>query len=146
MYIIIFAILMLLGGLEKVMKAKRQQNLPPPPPNPYDDFEDVEEQPSQEQSPPQSIEEMMRRMMQTIETPKQEEVVAHQKQHTMENIPEKYKYKPVQSALFQAIEHSKNELHSTSPTGEEKETSGNNNYVFDIRQAVIASEILNRKY
>ena len=66
LYIIIFAILMLVGLFEKITKA-RQPPVPPPVPSDVDDddFNDVEEQ------QPQTLEDLMRRMMQTVE-PQQE--------------------------------------------------------------------------
>ena len=146
LYIIIFAVLMIFGGLEKVMKAKRQQNLPPPP-QPYDDFEDVDGQPSQEQAPPQTIEEMMRRMMQTPETLKPEKVVSlPQEPKSLELFPEKNYYQPVQSAQNQTIEQFLEEPFSHSTMEDKHETIESDKYLFDIRQAIIASEILNRKY
>ena len=113
-------------------KAKRQQqDLPPQSPDPNDDFEDVEEQPS----PPQTIEEIMRRMMQTIETSKKEEAVLSQKEAQI--IPDNRPYyQPIVSEIPCQTEN-------TAPTETETEIEASK---FDIRQAVIASEILNRKY
>ena len=123
---------MLLGGLEKVMKAKRQKNAPPPPPQPYDDFEDVE-QPSAE---PQTLEELMRRMMRSMDT---EEAAS------METIPVK------EAQSLEAIDDSPHFHYQPIVTSIEKESAledgtKGQDFVFDIRQAVIASEILNRKY
>jgi len=150
LYIIIFAILMLLGGLEKVMKAKRQQNMPPPPPQPYDEFEDLEEQPDQGQAPPQSIEEMMRRMMQTIEAPDQEEEkVINQPQtaQSLEELPSAGRYFHHPEEIKKREQYGRVTYQSVIPPIEEKiEITDVPEYYFDIRQAVIASEILNRKY
>ena len=139
LYIIIFAVLMLVGLFEKVAKAKRQQqNIPPHPPQPYDDFEDVEEQP-----PSQTLEEMLRRMTQTTQTHTQEEFLGYPVgAKSSEVIPEKpnYFYEPVVSRIKTPSEE---ETFSSVPIEEAKEAT---EYDFDIRQAVIASEILNRKY
>jgi len=144
LYIIIFVVIMFAGVIEKVMKAKRQQQAGVPPPQPHDDFEDVDEQASP--SPPPTLEEVMRRMMQTIETPQQKEVktVVHHPmgEHSQEDIPAFGRH-------FYHPDASKNKEQSfrIAPVEEEKiETSDLNEYYFDIRQAVIASEILNRKY
>jgi len=143
LYIIIFAILMLLGGLEKVMKAKRQQNMPPPPPQPYDDFEDAEEQSSSEQSPPKTLEEIMRRMMQTVETPAGQEIKSFYPEEVQSNevIPETsfFNYQPI---VVQNTDQSEYKAYIE----EGNEVNTYHDFEFDIRQAVIASEILNRKY
>ena len=140
LYIIIFAVLMLAGALEKVVKAKRQQQNTPPPP-PYDDFEDVEE-PSSQQTPPQTLEEMLKRMMQTTETQEQvgEDVYSEEAQ-SLEIIPETPDYyQPIVT-----IQPEKDTF-TLAPIDENNEAAEFQEYEFDIRQAVIASEILNRKY
>jgi len=131
LYIIIFAVLMLLGGLEKVMKAKKQQNMPPPP-QPHDDFEDVEK-PSTE---PQSLEDLMRRMMRSMDT---EEATS------LEDIPDTphFHYQPL---VFSTAGQAEKDTFATDATEEEIKSSEYREFEFDIRQAVIASEILNRKY
>ena len=131
---------MILGGLEKVMKAKRQQNMPPPPPQPYDDFGDTEEQSSPEQTPPKTLEEIMRRMMQTVETQGQKKQSFEETQ-SLEDNPETpyFRYQPIVSKI-------ENRPEKQLIIEEEKEISKFQEYEFDIRQAVIASEILNRKY
>ena len=139
LYIIIFAILMLLGVVEKIMKAKRQQNAPPHPPHPYDDFEDVE---GKQQTPPKTLEDMMKRMLQTVETSEQEKTAS---------IPEEVQsleYIPISGRHFHHPEEIKLREQSvnTAVILEEEETGVFDEYVFDIRQAVIASEILNKKY
>ena len=140
LYIIVFAILMLLGVVEKVMKAKRQQNAPPPPPPPYDDFGDVD---GKQQMPPQTLEDLMKRMLQTVETPEQEKTVS---------LPEEaqsLEYIPISGRNFHHPEEIKlreQSVNTAVPLEEEEETGVFHEYVFDIRQAVIASEILNKKY
>ena len=140
LYIIVFAILMLLGVVEKIMKAKRQQNTPPPPPHPYDDFEDVEEK---QQTPPQTLEDLMKRMLQTVETPEQEKTVS---------LPEERRpleYVPIAERHFQHQEEIKlreQPVNTAVMLEEEEKTGVFHEYEFDIRQAVIASEILNKKY
>jgi len=143
LYIIIFAVLMLLGGLEKVMKAKRQQNMPPQPPQPDDDFEDVESSDA-EQAPPQTLEEIMRRMMQTVETQNQSgELFFPEKAQPAKVSPEK-RYSDYQPAAKEATNQIEQEAFAhdigTISVGDDCD------FEFDIRQAVIASEILNRKY
>jgi len=147
LYIIIFSILMLVGVFEKLAKAKRQQQQQsqPQPPDPYDDFGDVE-QPSAEQAPPQTLEDLMRRMMQTIEAPQQEEVVSSPEEaQSLEYIPlsGRHFYHPEEIRIR---EQSEINAFSPPPMEEQMETSEIFEYGFDIRQAVIASEILNRKY
>ena len=132
LYIIIFAVLMFAGVFEKMLKVKRQQQAQPPP-QPYDDFENVEEQPAQRQPPPTTLEEMMRRMMQTVETPEQaeEKVVVQPQEIKKREQSGRVAYTPI----------------SVVPVEEQIETSADvPEYHFDIRQAVIASEILNKKY
>ena len=132
LYIIIFAVLMLLGSLEKIMKSKRQQNNPPPtpPPHSYDEFEDVD---SEHVPAPQTIEEMMKRMMQTMETQQYEEANSYQGDFG------KY-YQPIEMPVMELPEITE------SLSDDEEETSVFQPIEFDLRQAVIASEILNRKY
>ena len=137
LYIIIFVVLMLLGSLEKIMKAKRQKNNPPPTtPHPYDDdFEDVDNVDNEQIPAPQSIEEMMKRMLQTMETREVEQEVVNPYQE----YAEKYLNRPEETYL---------ELPVIKETSTDKEETTNvfPTFEFDIRQAVIASEILNRKY
>ena len=140
LYIIIFAVLMLFGVLEKAAKAKRQQQQPPRRPQPYDDFGDVEQPP-----PPRTIEDVLRRMMQT-ETPEREEVVSYPEEaKSLEVIPTagRYFYQPEE---IQTREPSGIKAFSPAPMEMIKEADEHHEFEFDIRQAVIASEILNRKY
>ena len=145
LYIIIFMVLMFAGVLEKFAKAKRQQQTgTPTPPHPDDDFEDVEHHSSQ--APPQTLEDIMRRMMQTIEAPQQEMVVSYPEEtQSSEYIPlsGRHFYHPEEIRIR---EQSEINAFSPPPMEEQTETSEIPEYVFDIRQAVIASEILNRKY
>ena len=146
LYIIIFAVLMFAGVLEKMAKAKRQQQNKPPP-QPYDDFESVEGQSVPEQTPPQTLEEMLRRMMQTqtTETRVEEEFVSHPEEESLEMIPETsyFHYQPVVNPI---ADQTRKEVFSSAPLEDEIEANKYCEYEFDIRQAVIASEILNRKY
>ena len=149
LYIIIFVILMFAGVFEKMLKAKRQQQAPPQP-QPYDDFEDAEGQLSQDQAPPTTLEEMMRRMMQTIEAPGQAEekvVIQPQTVQSLEELPSEGRY------FHHPEEVKKRETYGrvaftpvAPPMNEMTETVDVPEYHFDIRQAIIASEILNRKY
>ena len=146
LYIIIFIVLMLAGGLEKIVKAKRQQQNTPPP-QPYDDFDDVEES-SQQQTPPQTLEEMVKRMLQTTETQEQAEVreaFYPEEVQSLEIIPETPDY--YQPAVSQITNQSEKDTFTPAHIDEENEVMTElQEYGFDIRQAVIASEILNRKY
>jgi len=145
LYIIIFAVLMLLGGLDKVMKVKRQQNVPPQPPQPYDDFEDVE-QPSLEQTPPQTLEEIMRRMMQTTEPKNQTEKSFFPKEVQPTKVIPDAPYSNYQPVLSPIIEQAEKEAFAIDSLDEGIKTSEYRDFEFDFRQAVISSEILNRKY
>ena len=131
LYIIIFAILIALGGLEKLFKKRQPQQVPPPPP--HDDFEDVDEQ------SPQSLEEMMKRMMQTLED--EQDTVSYENK---EVIPVKSAYQPV----CDTFASSEKMPFIQSQVEEIQETDGFQgiDFEFDIRQAVISSEILNRRY
>ena len=147
LYIIIFAVLMLLGGLEKVMKAKKQQNMPPPrPPQPYDDFEDVEDLQTPRQSPPQTLEDLMRRMMHPMDT-EEAQSLEHfpEEAQSLEDLPATphFHYQPL---VCPTSDKEEREAFATDITEDEIKASENRNFEFDIRQAVIASEILNRKY
>jgi len=145
LYIIIFVVLMIAGVLEKIAKAKRQQQ-PTPPPQSYDDFEDVE-QPS---APPQTLEEMLRRMMQTNETQgysedaQSLEPVPVAEPQSLEYAPHtsRYQYQPI---VVPVADQAEREAFAQTPI-EEMKAGDINEFQFDIRQAVIASEILNRKY
>ena len=143
LYIIIFAILMLVGVFEKIAKAKRQQqNTSPRPSQPYDDFGDVEQP-----APPQTIEDVLRRMMQTAETHGQEEefVGYPEEAQSLEVIPDtpRFQYQPL---VCTVTDQAEKEAFSSVPIEEEIKVSKKYEFQFDIRQAVIASEILNRKY
>ena len=143
LYYIIFAVVILAGFLEKMAKAKRQQAGRPAPPHSDDeDFEDVEHHPSE--APPQSLEEIMRRMMQTVEAPQPEEVVSYSEEaQSLEIIPDTpyFHYQPVVNPMTKP-----SEIFSPSLVEEQIEAGKSPEYEFDIRQAVIASEILNKKY
>jgi len=153
LYYIIFAVVILAGLLEKVAKNKRKQQQAgtPHPPQPNDDFEDVDEQQTSGQAPPQSLEEMMRRMFETVETPEQKKVEAHplgmntEEAQSSEYIPAMRKsyYHPVEVRM---LEESDKKTFSPVLIEEEEGSSVFQEYEFDIRKAVIASEILNRKY
>ena len=141
----IFAVLMLAGGLEKIVKAKRQQQNTPPP-QPYDDFEDVEE-PSPRQSSPQTLEEMVKRMLQTTETLEHtEERTYPEEAQSLEIIPETSVIDYYQPIVSQITNQPEKDTFTFFQKDEENEVPEFQEYEFDIRQAVIASEILNRKY
>jgi cytoskeletal protein RodZ len=142
LYYIIFAIIIVASLFEKITKAKKQQQNTPPVPQPYDDFEDVDE-PQQQQ--PQTIEEILKRMMQTDETSEREEEFAgyREEAQSLEVIPAPcFSYQPVVTP----IEQDSDDAFSPMRIEEENRAGELFEYEFDIRQAVIANEILNRKY
>jgi len=147
LYIIIFVVLMLAGVFEKMLKAKRQQQAPPQP-QPYDDFEDVDA--PQTQTPPQTLEEMMRRMMQTVEAPEQveEKVVIHSQAQSLEELPSagRYFHHPEEVKKREQSGRVVYKPISVLPVEQKIESGDVPEFHFDIRQAIIASEILNRKY
>jgi len=156
LFYIIFAVVILSGLLEKVAKSKRQQQqaATPRPPQPYDDFGNVEEQtPSPKQAPPKSLEEVMRRMLESVETPEQKEVSFPEAQELITKEVQSLEYIPTSGRHF----HHPEEVQIRGRFGyepispvlieEEKDEAVEFfEYDFDIRQAVIASEILNRRY
>ena len=142
LYYLIFVVVILAGFLEKIAKAKRQRTEIPTPQHPEDDFEDVEHH----QAPPQTLEEIMRRMMQTVEAPQQEEMVSYPEEtKSLEYIPTsgRHFYHPEEIRIR---EQSEIEAFASSVMEEQTEASEIHEFEFDIRHAIIASEILNRKY
>lgn len=151
LYILIFAVLMLAGGLEKYVKAKRRQQQDPTPRPSQSYKEDEEERPAPRQAPPQSLEDMLKRMLQPTETQEEtEEEVFVEEAQSLEVIPEtparKNYYQPVVSQVNLIMSQSEKEAFAALDLEEEKETSGQHEYEFDLRQAIISNEILNRKY
>jgi len=146
--IIIIVILMFAGVFEKLLKSKKQQQAPPP--QPYDDFEDVEGQSSTTQAPPQTLEEMMRRMMQTVEAPEpvEEKVFVHSQAQSLEDIPSEGRYFHHPDEVIRREQSGRVAYKPISvlPVEEKNETIEVPEFHFDIRQAIIANEILNRKY
>ena len=130
LYIIIFAVVMLISLLKNVKKSQPQPQAPPPSQS-YDDFDSVEEQ------PPQTLEELMRRMMQAEQPPKAEE------QPIYSETSDKQYYQPIVCEIGGTLGNSQ---FSQSPIMLEEEVIETIPFEFDIRQAVISNEILNRKY
>ena len=156
LYYIIFAVVILAGLLEKVAKSKRQQQQAgaPRPAQPYDDFEDAE-QPARKQAPANNLEEMMRRMLEGVETPEQQKVFYPEEAQSLEVISENaqsLEYIPLLGRHFYDQEEARIREQSgeknISPVmmDEENESIEFQDIEFDFRQAVISSEILNRKY
>jgi hypothetical protein len=152
LYIVIFAVLMLAGGLEKYVKAKRQQqqDRTPRPPQSRDEYVDEEEERSApRQAPPQTLEEMLKRMLQPADTREREDTYPEEAQ-SLEVIQEtparKDYYQPVVSQVSMVMNQSEKEAFAVPTLEEEKGTPGLNEYEFDLRQAIISNEILNRKY
>ena len=143
LYIIIFFVLMIAGVFEKMAKAKRQQNKQPLPSQPYDDFEDVEGHSEQENAPPQSLEDMLKRMMQATETQTNDGGVACPYETPLhKQAPDTHVsyYQPIVNPIAAPVEKD-----AFLPV-EEGTASESCEFEFNIRQAVIASEILNKKY
>ena len=145
LYYIIFVIVIIVSIFEKISKSKRQQNVPAPTaPRHYDDFEDVEK--PTVSKPQSTIEEVLRRMMQIPETVEHvEELAGYQDEaQSLEYIPvtSSFDYQP----LVSTIVNQQDTDFSSSESEEEKEITGYQEYIFDVRQAVISSELLNRKY
>ena len=142
LYIIVFAILMIVGLLEKVAKAKKQTQ-PPPTPHPHDDFEDVEEQ----QSQADTLEEVMKRMLQTMDPSEDDSYRAEKIQPSMvvSETPVNY-YKPIECDTWGKLEKKQFPQAQNVMEVEEVDKEFEFEFGFDIRQAVIASEILNKKY
>jgi hypothetical protein len=138
LYYIIFAIVMIIGAIDKMQKAKRQQQANSPRvPQANDDFDDIEEG-QRQTAPPQTMEDLMRRMLQTVETPKPE---------STEDVFRSNTYREAVS-----LEAAGRDNIRYIPIAVEEETVKDDDheveveFKFDIRQAVIANEILNRKY
>jgi hypothetical protein len=128
---------MLIGIVDKMQKAKRQpQTNVPRIPQPDNDFEDIDGQ----QQPPQTVEEFVRRMMQTVE-PQESKTVYHEPEPSPDIFQKNY-YQPIVST-----NNIRYEEEAFAPADDEETVAGGNyEFAFDIRQAVIANEILNRKY
>jgi len=137
LYIIIFIIVALVGLFEKVAKSKRPP-APVPPPQQYDEFEDVEQD---QQAPPQTLEELMRRMMQTAEAPATE--TPYQEKVTVPDANYKSNYQPIVCDTWGALDKKQ---FPTEAVSNENETFEVLDFEFDVRQAVIFNEILNKKY
>ena len=148
LYYIIVAVLMIVGIWEKIAKAKKQQqgNQSRPPVN-YDDFDNVDSEQPSNQAPPKTIEEMMRRMMQTLETSEGEtETVSYPEEaQSLEVIPSPVRsyYQPIE---IKKMEQSEIEAFSSSSMEKQIESDEVPEFEFDVRKAIIANEILNRKY
>ena len=141
LYIIIAIVLMVAGGLEKYIKAKQQRNNPPQPPPPDENEATAY---GEEQTPPETLEEVFRRMMQTSESP--EEATSYEYPEETQSLeviyddPAKY-HQPVTNSMVDTEEKN---IFSINEIGKESESI--EEYEFDLRQAVIANEILRRKY
>ncbi len=149
LYIIVGIVLLFAGGIEKYIKAKRQQQQNQPMPSSeqerrYDDFEE------EEQAPPQTLEDLVKRMMQANESqPKQEIDEYEEEAQSLETIPaepeRKNYYQPVKNNFVTSAEEKA--IYAVKSVEEEKaETSFGGEFDFDLRNAVIAAEILHRKY
>ena len=145
LYYIIFAVVMIAGIFEKMSKAKRQQQENTPrSPQPYDDFENVDdEQPATRQAQqPQTLEDMMRRVLQTMEASNNEEKVSSSyNEHVSKVVPT-----TVRTAYQPLVIPSSEQAEIDAFSDKEKETGIFNDFEFDIRKAIIANEILNKKY
>ena len=146
LYIIILAVLMLVGALEKFLKAKRQQqNQPQVPPSesfPYEDEEQTAD--NEEFDGSQNPDEIMRRILKTFEEQKHAEEVTEypieaqslETEYTSEN------YQPD----YTASQPEEKNLCAIAEPPEDKETSLIDESEFDLQKAVVYQEILKRKY
>ena len=150
LYIIVVIVLVLAGSLEKFIKKKKQESgqntNPAPMAQEYDDEDETEiiEKGFEE---PKSLEDMIKRMMQSVEEQKrtiqepeyEPEPVYPVEAESLEEIPEnRFVYN--ETTIKSRIEAPKEDVFL------ESEDEGVTYSDFDIRQAIIASEILNRKY
>ncbi len=163
LYIIIAVVLMVAGGLEKYIKAKKQQqsrpisesqNRPDAENDPFED-EDFEE----EHNRPQTLEEVVKRMLQTTEKRENTKetddypVEAQSLETLSEEITKGYepvKYEPIkyESVKYEPIKMTPEEKTLYSIESEETKVKVPflDEYEFDLRKAVISQEILQRKY
>ncbi|MDR2038771.1 MAG: hypothetical protein LBQ60_12685 [Bacteroidales bacterium] len=151
LYFIILLVLVFAGGIEKYIKGKKQeaqkQHLPTSDElaGDEDDFEEV----GQESSSPQHLEEVLKRMFQEVE-PQAKEYIPYfeEEAQSLEIIPEGKTDNYLEN---NQINISEEEKMIYSPVSEEvsvseSDASSHEEFDFDIRKAIIASEILNRKY
>ena len=146
LYIIILAVLMLAGTLEKFLKTKRQQQNQPQGSSsesfPYEDEEQTAD--NEEFDGSQNPDEIMRRILKTFEEQKHaEEVIEYpieaqslETEYTNEN------YQPD----YTASQPEEKTLYAIAETPEEEETSLIDEPEFDLQKAVVYQEILKRKY
>jgi len=152
LYYIIFAVVILASVLEKMTKSKRKKQEEAakkiPQPQHYDEFEEADAQPVPAQ--PQSIEDMMRRMFETIEPAEETEALPTFGGFTPGMMTEEARsseYIPQEGRFFYCpIEISQEQSVIDELIEEEEIAAAGPKFQFDIRQAVIASEILNRRY
>lgn len=148
LYIVIFAVMMLAGGIEKYLKAKRRQEEVRTPHSPQSHHEE-EERPVPRQGSPQTIEEMLKRMLQPTEIREEADDYPEEAQ-SLEVVSEvpvaNYHHQPVHNRMNAMITPSEKEAFAAPVLEEKTEVSKLHEYEFDLRQAIISSEILNRKY
>lgn len=150
LYIIIFLLLMFAGTIEKFIRGKKQQNQPPHAEGlPYEDGEEHPETVVPEPKPfeGKSFEEVVKSILRGEEhdDSSQETVIPQPEKTWMDEMPEEVTrdYQPINHELISSIEEDEiyvsDEIKNVQK--EEKET-----FDFDLREAIIASEILLRKY
>jgi hypothetical protein len=144
LYIIIAIVVMVSGVLEKYIKNKKKeedQSLPPQPARPYyqDEVEDDDISEEERHTPqPQTFEEMVKRMLQPNEyqRPTVDAVTYPVEAQSLETISGE-----TEEDFFR-----KNQETVSSVKIEKQEDAAFSDAEFDLRQAVIYSEILRRKY
>jgi hypothetical protein len=161
LYIIIALIAILGGSVEKYIKAKKQEEMKRRQPSP-DDAKEPGTVENESEEVPKTMEEVLRRWVTqheeaeaTEETFETEEAKSYETDIPYEGPPtsvlENLKYTDVRASILSEEERA---LYAVAPVETETGESANANanvvfgesYHFDIRQAIIASEILNRKY
>lgn len=153
LYIIIAVVLMIAGGVEKYVKSKkeqqqRQQSSSTNMEQQQEEYGENRDFSGDRRVPPQTLEEMVKRMLQSEEYQERTpdvDIDADEAQ-SLEEIPEKplerYQYQPL---VITASTPEEEALYAMEDV-EQKDNTSYDAYDFDLRQAVIASEILQRKY
>lgn len=149
LYIIIFLLLLFGGSIEKFIRNKKRQDTQIPEPQ---DTEFGEDDPltETEQSRPKTFEEMVKAILQPEPEPLYEPEEVERYPVEAESLEEI----PAVSAYLQNVENQSEvevlDMEESHPISDSKAGNGDETsrgkYEFDIRQAIIASEILNRKY
>lgn len=146
LYIIIFLLLLFGGSIEKLIKnRKQQQNRIPEPQD--SEFGESDAFPEPEPAQPRTLEDLVKTILQQPKEPEETENIYPVEAQSLEEIPvePEYYHTNQDKEVIDAFDAGK--LYSLSDNElDDKDKSSQEEYEFDIRKAVIASEILNRKY